>query len=97
MLSQATTYKCPIFEKNHGTEECVTFLAQSIEDRSKILYKRKLCDGCLSDISKEHNAKSCSKRRSCKVCNGRHPTVLNGVKLKKKKVAMETMTVKKEE
>ena len=30
------------------------------------------------------NAKSCPKRRSCKVCNGRHPTALHGVKLKKK-------------
>ena len=59
-------------------------MAQSIEDRSKILYKRKLCYKCLSEISKEHNAKSCSKGRSCKVCNGSHPTVLHGVKLKKK-------------
>lgn len=84
MLSQATTCKCSIFEMNHDTEEWVTFLAQSIEDRSKILYKRKLCYKCLSEISKEHNAKSCSKGRSCKVCNGSHPTVLHGVKLKKK-------------
>ena len=32
----------------------------------------------------DHNAEKCSNRRSCKVCNGRHPTTLHGAKLNKK-------------
>ena len=40
--------------------------------------------GCLAAISKDRNAKNYSNRRSCKVCNGRHPTTLHGVKLDKK-------------
>ena len=30
------------------------------------------------------NAKRCSNRRQCKVCNGQHPTILHGVKIEKK-------------
>ena len=56
-----------------------------MEDRSKTLYKKKLCYECLGNISKEHNAKSCANRRMCKVCSGRHPTVLHGLKIQKHK------------
>ena len=47
------TGKCPICNKNHGIEECATFLAQTMEDRGKILDKRKLCYASLSEISKK--------------------------------------------
>ena len=65
--------KCPICDEHHDIEECQVFLSQTMEDRSKTLYKKKLCYGCLGNISKEHNAKSCANRRMCKVCSGRHP------------------------
>ena len=52
---------------------------------SKTVYKKKLCYGCLGNISKVHNAKSCDNRRMCKVCSGRHPTVLHGLKIQKYK------------
>ena len=48
------------------------------------MFKKKLCYGCLEAISKDRNAKKCSNRRSCKVCNGRHPATLHRVKLDKK-------------
>ena len=60
-------------------------LEQPVEDRSKTIYKKRLCYGCLEGISKEHNAKSCSNRRQCKVCNGRHPTILQWFKSEKNK------------
>ena len=47
--------------------------------------------GCLEGIAKEHNAKSCSDRRQCKVCNGQHPTILHGIKIEKKKSREEPM------
>ena len=56
-----------------------------MEDRNKTLYKQKLCYGCLGNISKEHNAKSCTNRRVGKVCSRRHPTVLYGLKIQKPK------------
>ena len=84
------TAKCPICEDQHDIEECTTILAQAAEDRSKTIYNKRLCYGCLEEISKEHNAKSCSNRRQCKVCNGRHPTILNGTKIKKKKLKKGT-------
>ena len=77
--------KCPVCDGHHDIEECQVFLSQTTEDRSKTLYKKKLCYGYLGNISKEHNAKSCANRRMCKVCSGRHPTVLHGLKTQKYK------------
>ena len=79
------TYKCPIYESQHDIAECSTILEQAVENRSKTIYKKRLCYGCLEGISKEDNAKSCSNRRQCKVCNGRHPTILYGIKIEKNK------------
>ena len=76
---------CPVCDDHHDIEQCQVFLSQTMEDRSKTLYKKKLCYGCLGNISKEHNAKSCANRRICKVCSGRHPTVLHGLKIQKHK------------
>ena len=64
------TSKCPICEDHHDIEECTTILEQDVEDRSKTIYKKRLCYGCLEGISKEYNAKICYDRRQCKVCNG---------------------------
>ena len=63
------TLKCPISEGQHNFEECTKILEQAVEDRSKTIYKKYLCHGCLEGISEEHNTKSCSNRRQCKVCN----------------------------
>ena len=59
-------------------------MSQTIKDRSKTLYK-KSCYGCLGNISKEPNAKSCANRRMCKVCSERHSIVLHGLKIQKYK------------
>ena len=77
--------KCPVCDDHHDIEKCQVFLSQTMEDRSKTLYKKKLCYRCLGNISKEHNVKSCANRRMCKVFSGRHPTVLHGLKIQKHK------------
>ena len=61
--------KCPICEGQHDIEECTTILDQAVENRSKTIYKKRLCYDCLDGIAKEHNAKSCSNRKQYKVCN----------------------------
>ena len=75
--------KCPVCNENHGIEDCTYYLQQTMKERSKFLFKNKLSYGCLKTVTKEHNAKTCSSRRSCKVCNGKHMTVIHGY-LKKK-------------
>ena len=59
------------------------YLHQTLEERSKLVFKKQLCYGCFQEIKKDHNAKNSSKRRLCKVCNGKHPTALHGYIRKK--------------
>ena len=55
---QGKTENCPVCEKDHhDTEDCPTFLTEPDENRSKTLFKKKLCYGCLAAISKNQNAK----------------------------------------
>ena len=83
--NEAAKLSCAICGEDHDIEYCDEFLNQSVQERSKIIFRRKLCYGCLTDISKDHNAKNCSNRRKCMVCNGTHPTTLHGVKIEKKR------------
>ena len=73
---------CPMCNENHDIENCNYCLQQTMEERSKFLFKNKLCYECLKTVTKEHNAKTCSSRRSCKVCNGKHMTTLHGTSQK---------------
>ena len=34
--------KCPVCDDHHDIEECQVFLSQTMEDRTKTLYKKKL-------------------------------------------------------
>ena len=49
-----------VCNENHDIEDSVFFLQQTLEERSKLLYKKKLCYGCFEEVTKEHNAKSCA-------------------------------------
>ena len=55
---------CRTCNKNHDIEDCTYYLQQRMEEKSKFLFKNKLCHGCLKAVTKEHNAKTCSNRRS---------------------------------
>ena len=54
-----------------------------IEERSKVIFKKKLCYGCYQKVSRTHNAKNCTNRKVCKVCSDKHPTTLHGLVLRK--------------
>ena len=58
---ESESMKCPACDKNHDLEGCQVYLNKSLEDRSKFIYKSKLCYGCLSSISKDHNVKNLPK------------------------------------
>ena len=74
---------CPMCNEDYDTEYCTYYLEQTMEERSTFLFKNKLCYACLKTVTKEHNAKTSSSRRSCKVCTGKHVTNTHGY-LKKK-------------
>ena len=79
--SSERTY--PVCGERHDIEDCKYYLHQTLEERSKLVFKKQLCYGCFQEIKKDHNAKNSSKRRLCKVCNGKHPTALHGYIRKK--------------
>ena len=37
--------RCPLCNEKHDIEDCVFFLQQTLEEQSKLLYKKKLCYG----------------------------------------------------
>ena len=74
---------CPVSSEKHDIEDCKYYLQQTSEERSNLIFKKKLCYGCFQEIKKDQNAKNCSKRRFCKVCNGKYPTTLHGYIRKK--------------
>ena len=60
------------------------FKHQVLDERSKILWKKKLCYGIYSPVSQDHNAKSYKQRRTCKICKQSHPAGLHRYLSKKK-------------
>ena len=67
---------------HHDIGECQVFLSQNMEDKSKTLYREKSCYECIGNISK-NTMQFCGNRKMCKVCSGRHPTILHGFKIQK--------------
>ena len=69
---------------NHDFDDCQFYNQLSVEDRSSFL-KNKLCYGCYREITSTYTARTCNKRRVCKVCQGEHPSGPHGYKMKRKK------------
>ena len=57
----------PVCDENHDLDNCSMFKDQTLEKRSKILWKKKMSYGCYSAVSQDHNAKACKQRRTCKI------------------------------
>lgn len=52
-------------------ENCQYYLQQALEERSKFIFKKKLCYKRLKNIKKEFSAKTCVRTRSSNVHNGK--------------------------
>ena len=88
---------CPLCSARHDIEECDGLKKTPVNERSKAFFKKKLCYGCCQLIGDGHNSKTCTKRRKCRDYDGRHPTILHGLHLKKNdKGKLEKETRKKE-
>ena len=73
---------------NFVMENTIQAIASStitVDVQNSFLKKNRLCCGCYAKISPKHTARKCKNRRNCKVCQGKHPTGLNGYKTKDKK------------
>ena len=55
--------QCRVCNKIHDLYNCSLFKDQTLEERSKILWKKKLCYGCYLPISQDHNTKTCKEHK----------------------------------
>ena len=69
--------ECQICGDGHDADDCSIFNGQTVEERSKTLARKKLCYGCYTPITADHNARTCKTQRTCKICNQKHPTGLH--------------------
>ena len=70
--------KCPVCAEKHDLDKCKQFNKMSVDERSKMLRRKRSCYGCYLPVSAEHTAKTFKKRRVCKICAMKHPTGLPG-------------------
>ncbi|XP_043211215.1 uncharacterized protein LOC122375781 [Amphibalanus amphitrite] len=66
--------KCWFCGEEHLLEDCTTLRSKSMQERREFILKNALCYGCLR---KWHRVSVCSARKFCKLCKGRHPTLLH--------------------
>ena len=64
-----------IFCQDPHRLECKKFVQIAMADRRAFIISKRLCWGCLRF---GHNSSQCKRRKSCKTCNGLHPTSLHG-------------------
>ena len=64
--------KCPVFEEKHDLDNCKQFGNMSVDKRGKMQRRKRLCYGCYLPVSAEHTAKTCQKKRVCKICGMKH-------------------------
>ena len=70
--------KCPVFEEKHNLDNCKQFGNMLVDKRGKMQRRKRLCYGCYLPVSAEHTAKTCQKKRVCKICGMKHRTGLHG-------------------
>ena len=67
-------YKCWCCSEDHLLDDCPELQKQTPDGKREFLMKHALCFGCLR---RGHRAADCKLRKFCKVCSGRHPTLLH--------------------
>ena len=77
--------ECKSCNGKHNLGNCQFYHEITVDVQNSFLKKNRLCCGCYAEISPKHTARKCKNRRNCKVCQGKHPTGLNGYKTKDKK------------
>lgn len=65
--------KCTFCQGAHLNYRCLKFNSFSAADRKDLVEKHRLCVICLND----HGASDCPHKFKCKLCNGKHNTVIH--------------------
>lgn len=66
--------KCSICESDHELDICREFLKLSLKERKDLARSKGLCCGCLGY---GHKSRYCKRKKTCKVCEGSHPSSLH--------------------
>ena len=66
--------KCSFCGGAHFLDACQIFEKRSVGEKTQFIIENQLCFGCLEQ---GHRVAGCKKKRSCKICKGRHPSVLH--------------------
>ena len=78
---------CTLCSKAHHLDECAEFLERALAERKDFIKQKGLCFGCYSS---EHIAKLCKGKRTCQICNKKHPTSLHDFSWKSEEVKAES-------
>ena len=65
---------CIYCSERHPINSCDKFRLKPFEFRMRFIRENRLCFGCLN---KGHHVRNCRIKKDCKVCRGRHPTVMH--------------------
>ena len=66
--------QCPFCKETHDLDGCQSFLKRSLEERKTWRKEKSMCYACYKT---GRRANGCLQRRTCKTCNGKHPTSLH--------------------
>ncbi|XP_058980329.1 uncharacterized protein LOC131803251 [Musca domestica] len=73
-VSESTTFGCNLCNGTHPLRFCEKFLGMPIEKRHRAVVMYHYCIRCLA---RSHLAKDCPSRKSCRLCNDKHHTLLH--------------------
>ncbi|XP_046492942.1 uncharacterized protein [Neodiprion pinetum] len=71
--AQSKEQSCACCKSNHYIAFCSTFRGKSLDQRREVVSAKKLCFNCLGP----HQQKDCRSNKTCRVCNGRHHSLLH--------------------
>lgn len=86
--------KCECCAGEHRVYACSKFKEMPVGSRVQIAREARLCFNCFSSI---HMANICKSKYNCRVCNGRHNTLLHYEKQEHQGVGNEGITTERED
>ena len=71
--------ECQFCSQHHDLDDCPTFATKTAREKKEFLFRAKMCFCC---YGRNHTAKKCENKRTCKSCGSEHPSALHGVTFK---------------
>jgi len=77
LASEQSKYPCKLCSESHPIFVCPSYVKESVDKRTEIVMKLKLCKNCLRP---GHQVKECNNTKVCKICGMRHHSSLHRIK-----------------